>query len=75
MDRAVAWAIERGLPGIRLETQDNNVPACRFYEAYGFHLGGFDCDLYRGLDGETKEIALFWYPPLRATAWPAQRSS
>jgi streptothricin acetyltransferase len=75
MDRAVAWAVERSLPGIRLETQDNNVPACKFYESYGFHLGGFDRDLYRGLDEETKEIALFWYLPLRAAAWPAQRSS
>ena len=75
MDRAVAWALERGLPGIRLETQNNNVPACRFYEAYGFHLGGFDRDLYRGLDEETTEIALFWYLPLRPAAGPAQRSS
>jgi streptothricin acetyltransferase len=66
MDRAVAWAIERGLPGIRLETQHNNVPACLFYESYGFRLGGFDRELYRGLDEATTEIALFWYLPLRA---------
>jgi len=75
MDRAVAWAIERGRSGIRLETQNNNVPACKFYEAYRFHLGGFDRDLYRGLDEETTEIALFWYLPLRAGVGPAQRSS
>jgi len=66
MDRAIGWAAERGLPGIRLETQSNNVPACKFYESYGFHLGGFDRDLYRGLDEATTEIALFWYLPLRA---------
>jgi len=65
MDRAIDWAAERGLPGIRLETQSNNVPACRFYEACGFHLGGFDRDLYRGQDEATTEIALFWYLPLR----------
>lgn len=65
MDRAIAWAVGRGLPGIRLETQNNNVPACRFYESYGFHLGGFDRDLYRGLDEATTEIALYWYLPLR----------
>jgi ribosomal protein S18 acetylase RimI-like enzyme len=65
MDRAVAWAIERNLAGIRLETQNNNVPACRFYESYGFRLGGFDRDLYRGLNRETTEVALFWYLHLR----------
>ncbi|WP_406699519.1 GNAT family N-acetyltransferase [Singulisphaera sp. Ch08] len=66
MDRAIAWATERGLPGIRLETQSNNVPACIFYEKYGFELGGFDRHLYRGLDEATTEIALFWYLPIRA---------
>jgi streptothricin acetyltransferase len=65
MDRAVAWATERGLAGVRAETQGNNVPACRFYEACGFRLGGFDRDLYRGLDGGTTEVALFWYLHLR----------
>ncbi|AGA30967.1 GNAT family N-acetyltransferase [Singulisphaera acidiphila] len=66
MDRAIAWASERGLPGIRLETQSNNVPACKFYEVCGFQLGGFDQHLYRGLDKATTEIALFWYLPIRA---------
>ena len=61
IDRAITWAVERGLPGVRAETQGNNVPACRFYEACGFRLGGFDRDLYRGLDGGTTEVALFWY--------------
>jgi streptothricin acetyltransferase len=44
MDRSIAWATERKLPGIRVETQSNNVPACKFYESCGFHLGGFDRD-------------------------------
>jgi streptothricin acetyltransferase len=65
MGRAVAWATERDLAGVRAETQNNNVPACRFYEACGFRLGGFDRDLYRGLDGGTTEVALFWYLHLR----------
>jgi hypothetical protein len=46
MDRAVSWANEQGLPGIRLETQSNNVGACRFYERYGFELAGYDRHLY-----------------------------
>lgn len=61
MDRAIDWAAARGLPGLRLETQHNNVPACRFYASCGFRLGGFDRDLYRGLARSTNEIALFWY--------------
>lgn len=66
MGRAVAWAVERGLAWIRAETQNNNLPACKLYESCGFRLGGFDRDLYRGLDGERREVALFWYRPLRA---------
>jgi ribosomal protein S18 acetylase RimI-like enzyme len=68
MNRAVAWAMERGLPGVRLETQSNNVTACRFYESCGYQLGGFDRDLYRGVDEGTAEIALFWYLHFRGSA-------
>jgi len=74
IDRAVAWAVKRGLPGLRAETQSNNVPACKFYESCGFRLGGFDRELYRGLDEGTTEIALFWYRPLQGTL-DAQTSS
>lgn len=66
MDRAVAWTRERGLAVIRAETQNNNVPACKLYESCGFRLGGFDRDLYRGLDEGTTEVALFWHLDLRA---------
>ena len=58
---AIEWAKARELPGIMLETQNNNLAACRFYESCGFHLGGFDHDLYRGIDPATNEIALYWY--------------
>ncbi len=58
---ATQWAKDRGLPGLMLETQNNNVAACRFYQRCGFELGGFDRQLYRGLDPDTDEIALFWY--------------
>lgn len=58
---AIGWARERQLPGIMLETQNNNVAACKLYEAMGFTLGGFDTCLYRGEMPDTHEIALFWY--------------
>ena len=60
MSRAIAWARQRGFPGLTLETQDNNVPACKFYEKCGFVLSGFDLYAYRNLDNPT-EIALYWY--------------
>jgi ribosomal protein S18 acetylase RimI-like enzyme len=61
MQKAVDWAKEKNLPGIMLETQDVNVPACRFYENFGFKLRGFDTHLYKGLTPDTDEIALYWY--------------
>lgn len=60
---ARAWAQDTGLPGLALETQNNNLAACRFYERQGFELGGIDHFFYRGLDPDTREIALFWYLP------------
>jgi ribosomal protein S18 acetylase RimI-like enzyme len=59
--RAIRWAKDNKLPGIRLETQDNNVAACLFYERLGFKLGGFDQYLYKGIEGIEDEVALYWY--------------
>ncbi|MBY4897016.1 GNAT family N-acetyltransferase [Cupriavidus sp. AU9028] len=72
MDAAVAWAKDASLAGVRLETQSNNIAACRFYRRYGFRLGGYDRYLYRGLEPGTREVALFWYLPFeeRAAAAP-----
>lgn len=61
MDAARPWASGRGLAGIRLETQSNNLAACRFYERCGFALGGYDRHLYQALHPGTREVALFWY--------------
>ncbi len=61
MENAIAWAKRNSLPGIMLETQNNNTAACKFYESLGFTLGGFDSYLYRGINPQTEEMALFWY--------------
>jgi ribosomal protein S18 acetylase RimI-like enzyme len=58
---AIQWAKNRNLPGVMLESQNNNVAACRLYQSCGFELGGFDRYLYRGIDSSTQEIALYWY--------------
>lgn len=61
MEAALAWAKENGFPGVALETQSNNLAACRFYLRHGFELGGHDRHLYRGIASDTREIALFFY--------------
>jgi ribosomal protein S18 acetylase RimI-like enzyme len=61
IERAIEWAKAKGFPGMMLETQDNNVPACRLYASCGFELRGFDTHLYKALDPSTDEIALYWY--------------
>jgi len=61
ISRAKQWAQQQNLAGLMLETQNNNVDACRFYERCGFHLGGFDTQLYKAINRNTDEIALYWY--------------
>ncbi len=61
IEHAIEWAKKKNLPGIMLETQDNNVAACMFYEHCGFKLKGFDKYLYRSSKHNKYEIALFWY--------------
>ncbi|GAA3400398.1 GNAT family N-acetyltransferase [Paenibacillus hodogayensis] len=61
IEQAKQWAGAGGMPGIMLETQNNNVEACRFYESCGFVIGGFDRHLYRGFPDLRDEVAIFWY--------------
>jgi streptothricin acetyltransferase len=61
IQQAMEWAKAKQLPGIMLETQNNNVAACLFYQRCGFELGGFDKYLYQALHPGTEEIALYWY--------------
>lgn len=61
IERAIEWAKSKGFPGLMLETQNNNVAACKLYERCGFELRGFDTYLYKGLNPNTDEIALYWY--------------
>ncbi|WP_025109096.1 GNAT family N-acetyltransferase [Pseudomonas sp. H1h] len=61
LDVAQFWSRKKKLPGIMLETQNNNLGACRLYERCGYEIGGVDHLRYRGIDSNTAEIALFWY--------------
>ncbi|KAI1868203.1 hypothetical protein JX265_007026 [Neoarthrinium moseri] len=61
LDAIVTWARQLGVAGVRLETQNNNVPACRLYKRYGFVFGGYDEFLYQGISEHREETAFFWY--------------
>jgi ribosomal protein S18 acetylase RimI-like enzyme len=61
MNRAIEWARGHGLRGITLETQTNNLSACRFYQAMGFKLCGIDDHFYSNDDIGAKEVAIFWW--------------
>lgn len=59
IDKAQNWANSNGLAGLMLETQNNNLIACRFYLKQGFEIGSVDKLLYSGLDND--EHAIFFY--------------
>jgi len=70
--RAVeAWARARGCTQLKIETQNINVPACRFYAARGCVLGAIDRSAYPGLPDE---IQLLWYKDLAGVSARAQLS-
>jgi ribosomal protein S18 acetylase RimI-like enzyme len=61
LERGIQWARENDFPGVMLETQDDNVPACMLYQSCGFVLSGFDRNVYKAINPNTKETALYWY--------------
>lgn len=60
---AERWAVGRGCTQLKVETQNVNVPACRFYASQSCVLGAIDRFAYPHLPGE---IQLLWYKGLRA---------
>ena len=61
LERGIQWARENNFPGVMLETQDDNVPACTLYQSSEFVLSGFDRNVYKAINPNTKETALYWY--------------
>lgn len=57
-ENAVSWAAERNCRLFKVETQNINVPACRFYARQGCYLGGFNLHAYPAW---MNEIQLLWY--------------
>ena len=73
---AEAWAAARGCVQLKIETQNINVPACRFYARQGCVLGVINRFAYRELPDE---VQLLWYktlpPPALTTAVARPRIS
>lgn len=63
-ERAARWARQQGYRALVLETQTNNVPACKFYLRMGCYLEGLRTALYSNQDMQRGEVALFWVYPL-----------
>lgn len=59
-DRAATWARERQCRQLKVETQNINVPACRFYARRGCELGAIDFHAYDA----SEEVQLSWYVDL-----------
>lgn len=60
INKAIEWAKQKNLCGLMLETQDNNLNACRFYNKLGFKIGAVDIMLYANFEN-AYEKAVFWY--------------
>lgn len=56
--QAVEWARQRNCRQLKVETQNINVPACRFYARQGCKLGAVNNYAYRA---ELDEVQLLWY--------------
>ena len=59
MDRLADLARPAGLRTLRVETQNTNVPAIRFYRRVGFRMEAVDISFYTNHDLDSGEVAVF----------------
>ncbi|HEV3342899.1 MAG TPA: GNAT family N-acetyltransferase [Pirellulales bacterium] len=59
------WACDRRCRQLKVETQNVNVPACKFYASRGFELGAINRFAYLELPDESQ---LLWYKRLPASS-------
>jgi ribosomal protein S18 acetylase RimI-like enzyme len=62
---AEGWAAARRCGWLKIETQNVNTAACRFYQKMGCTLGAIDRFAYPELPGE---VQLLWWKALRASS-------
>ncbi len=53
-------AKQKGYCGLYTQGQDNNLSACLFYIRTGFHIGGFNTDVYKWTKQEGKSDIWFY---------------
>jgi GNAT superfamily N-acetyltransferase len=58
---AAAWSRQRGCTQMKVETQNVNVPACRFYRRMGCEWGEIHRFGYAGVSAVSHEVMLNWY--------------
>ena len=58
---AAEWSRARGCTQMKIETQNVNVPACRFYQQMGARLGEIHCHGYAAVPAVANEVMLNWY--------------
>jgi GNAT superfamily N-acetyltransferase len=58
---AAEWSRKRGCHQIKIETQNINVPACRFYHRMGCQLGDIRRFGYAAVPSVAHEMMLIWY--------------
>ncbi len=58
---AADWARARGCTQMKIETQNVNVPACRFYQRMGAKLGEIHLFGYAAVPDVAHEVMLNWY--------------
>ena len=57
-DKCTEWARRKGCVRLKIETQDINVPACRFYSAKGCELRGIHHGMYSEFPDD---VQFLWY--------------
>lgn len=60
-ERAVSWSQVRGCRQMKIETQNVNVPACKFYHHMGCQLGEIHRFGYAAVPRVAHEVMLNWY--------------
>ncbi len=63
--KAESWAGDRNCRELEVETQNINVPACRFYQDRGFRLKRIDRYAYPGFP---REVQIVWSKPIFPTS-------
>jgi GNAT superfamily N-acetyltransferase len=61
---AVEWSKLNGLKQMKIECQNNNVQACRFYHGKGAILSKIDEYAYQHDTNIANEVQLIWYMDL-----------